>query len=336
MTPEHVATEQLVDVGGRRLRLTSLEKVLYPATGTTKAEVIDYVARAAGPLLRQLRDRPVTRVRWPHGVGDESFFEKNAPAGAPSWVRTARVPLRSSDRHRGSSDRYRGSDRRGEDEGPPEVVAFPLLDDVAGLVWAANLSAIELHTPQWRVLPDEDAEGTGGRRTARTAHPDRLVIDLDPGPGTGLAECAALAHVVADRLEADGLDPRPVTSGSKGLQLYAAVSGEQDADVVRDYVRRLAEGLARDRPREVVATMTKARRQGKVLLDWSQNTWSKTTVTPYSLRGREQPRVAAPRTWDELDDDLAQLSPAEVLERLEVDGDLLDDVTGPGPRLPER
>ena len=323
MSPKHEATEQLVDVGGRRLRLTSLEKVLYPATGTTKAEILDYVARAAEPLLRQLRDRPVTRVRWPHGVGDESFFEKNAPAGAPSWVRTARVPLRSSERRSGA-------------EAPPEVVVFPLLDDVAGLVWAANLSAIELHTPQWRVLADEDPEGTGGRRTARTAHPDRLVIDLDPGPGTGLAECAALAHVVADRLEADGLDPRPVTSGSKGLQLYAAVSGEQDADVVRDYVRRLAEGLARDRPREVVATMTKARRQGKVLLDWSQNTWSKTTVTPYSLRGREQPRVAAPRTWDELDDGLAQLSPAEVLQRLEVDGDLLDDVTGPGPRLPER
>ena len=327
MTPQHVATEQLVDVGGRRLRLTSLEKVLYPATGTTKAEVLDYVARAAEPLLRQLRDRPVTRVRWPHGVGDESFFEKNAPAGAPAWVRTARVPLRSSDRRRGAG---------GQDETTAEVVVFPLLDDVAGLVWAANLSAIELHTPQWRVLP-EDGSGSGrSRRPVPTAHPDRLVIDLDPGPGTGLAECAALAHVVADRLEGDGLDPRPVTSGSKGLQLYAAVSGEQDADVVRDYVRRLAEGLARDRPREVVATMTKARRQGKVLLDWSQNTWSKTTVTPYSLRGREQPRVAAPRTWDELDDDLAQLSPAQVLQRLEVDGDLLDDITGPGPRLPER
>jgi len=327
VTPQHVATEQLVDVGGRRLRLTSLEKVLYPATGTTKAEVLDYVARAAEPLLRQLRDRPVTRVRWPHGVGDESFFEKNAPAGAPAWVRTARVPLRSSDRRRGAG---------GQDETTAEVVVFPLLDDVAGLVWAANLSAIELHTPQWRVLP-EDGSGSGrSRRPVPTAHPDRLVIDLDPGPGTGLAECAALAHVVADRLEGDGLDPRPVTSGSKGLQLYAAVSGEQDADVVRDYVRRLAEGLARDRPREVVATMTKARRQGKVLLDWSQNTWSKTTVTPYSLRGREQPRVAAPRTWDELDDDLAQLSPAQVLQRLEVDGDLLDDITGPGPRLPER
>lgn len=328
MSPSPETTVQVVDVDGRRLRLTSLEKVLYPATGTTKAEVLDYVTRAAEPLLRQLRDRPVTRVRWPHGVGDESFFEKNAPAGTPGWVRTARVPLRSSDRRRGA----------GDEEVPPEVVVFPLLDDVAGLAWATNLSALELHTPQWRVLPDtatDDARARG-RRAARTAAPDRLVVDLDPGPGTGLAECAALAHVVADRLVADGLDPRPVTSGSKGLQLYAAVSGEQDADVVRDYVRRLAEGLARDRPREVVATMTKARRQGKVLLDWSQNTWSKTTVTPYSLRGREQPRVAAPRGWDELDDDLAQLSPAEVLERLEVDGDLLDDVTGPGPRLPER
>ncbi|MEJ5866696.1 non-homologous end-joining DNA ligase [Pseudokineococcus sp. 5B2Z-1] len=322
MSPQHETTVQVVEVGGRRLRLTSLEKVLYPATGTTKAEVLDYVARAAEPLLRQLRDRPVTRVRWPHGVGDASFFEKNAPAGTPSWVRTARVPLRSSER-----------DGRADGGAPPEVVVSPLLDDVAGIVWAANLSAIELHTPQWRVRRPEAEDDRG---PVRTAHPDRLVVDLDPGPGTGLAECAALAHVVAERLEADGLDPRPVTSGSKGLQLYAAVSGEQDADVVRDYVRRLAESLARDRPREVVATMTKARRNGRVLLDWSQNTWSKTTVTPYSLRGREQPRVAAPRTWDEVDEHLEQLSPEQVLARLEADGDLLDDVTGPGPRLPER
>lgn len=322
VSPPHETTVQVVEVGGRRLRLTSLEKVLYPATGTTKAEVLDYVARAAEPLLRQLRDRPVTRVRWPHGVGDASFFEKNAPAGTPAWVRTARVPLRSSER-----------DGRADDGAPPDVVVFPLLDDVAGLVWAANLSAIELHTPQWRVRRPADDDGRG---PVRTAHPDRLVVDLDPGPGTGLAECAALAHVVAERLEADGLDPRPVTSGSKGLQLYAAVSGEQDADVVRDYVRRLAESLARDRPREVVATMTKARRTGRVLLDWSQNTWSKTTVTPYSLRGREQPRVAAPRAWDEVDEHLEQLSPAQVLARLDADGDLLDDVTGPGPRLPER
>lgn len=313
-------SEQLVEVGGRRLRLTSLEKVMYPATGTTKAEVLDYVARAAVPLLRQLAGRPVTRVRWPHGVGDASFFEKNAPAGAPSWLRTADVPLRSGDRA-----------ARGDGPGDGvEVVRYPLLDDVAGLAWVANLGALELHTPQWRVVDE------GGRGPARTAHPDRLVVDLDPGPGTGLAECAALAHVVAERLVDDGLDPRPVTSGGKGLQLYAAVSGEQDADVVRAYVRRLAEGLARDRPREVVAVMTKAVRRGKVLLDWSQNTWSKTTVTPYSLRGREQPRVAAPRGWDELDDDLVQLSPTDVLVRLDDEGDLLDDVTGPGPRLPER
>ncbi|MEJ5946213.1 non-homologous end-joining DNA ligase [Pseudokineococcus basanitobsidens] len=317
MSPPPGTTEQLVDVGGRRLRLTSLEKVMYPATGTTKAEVLDYVVRAAQPLLRQLAGRPVTRVRWPHGVGDDSFFEKNAPAGAPSWLRTADVPLRSGDRTAA------GAAARGA-----EVVRYPLLDDVAGLAWVTNLGALELHTPQWRV---RDGIGDG----ARTTHPDRLVVDLDPGPGTGLAECAALAHVVAERLVDDGLDPRPVTSGSKGLQLYAAVSGEQDAGVVRAYVRRLAEGLARDRPREVVAVMTRAVRRGRVLLDWSQNTWSKTTVTPYSLRGREQPRVAAPRGWDELDDDLAQLSPAQVLARLEDEGDLLDDVTGPGPRLPE-
>jgi bifunctional non-homologous end joining protein LigD len=295
-----------VEVDGRRLRLTHLDKVLYPATGTTKAEVADYLARAAGPLLAQLADRPVTRVRWPHGTGrpGDRFYEKNAPRGAPEWLRTVVVA---------------------GDEGP---VTHPLLDDVAGLVWAANLAALELHTPQWRVGPHEAADAV--RR------PDRLVVDLDPGPGTGLAECAAVARVVAERLADDGLTCTPVTSGSKGLQLYAPLSGEQGADVVREHAKRLAEGLARDRPGEVTATMTRAVRTGKVLLDWSQNSGSKTTITPYSLRGRERPWVAAPRRWEELDDGLAQLTADEVLARLATDGDPMPPRAAVGPRLPER
>jgi bifunctional non-homologous end joining protein LigD len=296
---------QVVDVAGRRLRLTHLDKVLYPATGTTKAEVVDYYVRVSAPLLAQLRDRPVTRIRWPHGTGDpQQFFEKNVPAGAPSWVRTATLPA--------------GTSRTGS------AVTYPLFDDVPALVWSSNLSALELHTPQWRV----DGRGTGMR------HPDRLVVDLDPGPGTGLPECAALAHEVRERLGADGLHAYPVTSGGKGLQLYAPLSGRQDGEVVRDYARRLAEGLARDLRRWVTATMTKSRRTGKVLVDWSQNNVAKTTITPYSLRGRERPTVAAPRSWDEVDDDLAQLTFTEVLERLETEGDLLAGTDVTGPRLP--
>lgn len=303
---------QVVDVGGRRLRLTSLDKVLWPATGTTKAELLAYLAGVAEPLLAQLADRPVTRVRWPHGTGSgdgsaQHFFEKNAPAGAPSWLRTAEVT---------------GTGRRALAARDGEAVTYPLLDDVAGLVWAANLSALELHTPQWRLGP------RGGVRA-----PDRLVVDLDPGPGTGLPECAALAHLVAERLADDGLECVPVTSGSKGLQLYAPVSGEQDGAVVSAYARRLAEGLARDHA-GVTAVMTRAVRTGKVLLDWSQNNPAKTTITPYSPRGRERPTVAAPRRWSEVDEQLQQLTMAEVAARVDADGDLMAAVTGPGPRLP--
>jgi bifunctional non-homologous end joining protein LigD len=291
---------QHVEVAGVRLRLTNLTKVLYPATGTTKAEVIDYLVRVSGPLLAQLADRPVTRIRWPHGTGDpQKFFEKNAPQGTPPWLRTVRVP---------ASDGY---------------LTFPMLDDVPGLVWAGNLSALELHTPQWTIGP---------RGAVR--HPDRLVVDLDPGEGTGLAECSAVAHLVAERLADDGLDCAPVTSGGKGLQLYAPLAGRDDAEEVRAYAERLARGLAKDHGRLVTATMTKSLRRGKVLLDWSQNNAAKTTITPYSLRGRERPTVAAPRRWDELGEDLRQLTSGEVLDRLEHEGDLMEPYSGKGPRLP--
>ncbi len=288
-----MSEEQTVDVGGRKVRLTHLDRVLFPATGTTKAEVVDYYARIAHVLLPQLQDRPVSRVRFPRGVGAPSFVEKNVPSGAPSWVRRQQL--------------------HAEPEDPSSTeVEFPFLDDVAGLVWSANLSALELHTPQWTVGP------RGGFRGV-----DRLVVDLDPGEGAGLAECAAVAHLVAQRLGDDGLQTVPVTSGSKGMQLYAPWpdGADQELGRTREYAKALAEGLARDHRRLVVSDMKKVLRRGKVLVDWSQNHLAKTTVTPYSLRGREQPRVAAPRSWDEVGDDLRQLSPAEVLERVERDGD---------------
>ena len=307
MSPSRAdAHEALVEIDGHRLRLRNLDKVLYPAEGTTKAQVLDYYARVASVMLPHLADRPVSRFRWPDGVAAESFVEKELPRGTPDWV--SRVTVESP----GSS---RGHDR----------VTYPLLDSLAALTWVVNLAALELHVPQWRVEP----------RGALHC-PDRFVVDLDPGAPAGLGECAEVALLVRERLVEDGLEPLPVTSGSKGMQLYAAVSGRQDSDTLRSYARRLAAGLARERPDLVVSNMSKALRPGKVLLDWSQNHGKKTTISPYSLRGRPRADVAAPRTWDEVEDagSLAQLHHTEVLRRVEEHGDLAAALLENGPRVP--
>lgn len=300
MTPPAGPTQppQTVRVAGRDVRLTHLDRVLYPSTGMTKAEAIDYVVRAAPALLAQLRDRPVTRIRYPEGVTGEKFFEKNTPRGAPSWLRRQTIPAAP------------GSEDEGKD------LELPFFDDAAALVWATNAGALELHTPQWTVGP---------RGAVRP--PDRLVVDLDPGAPAGLAECARVAHLVAERLGADGLSAVPVTSGSKGMQLYAALPGRRGVLEVRQYAHDLAHELAAAHPDLVVASMRKAVRGGRVLLDWSQNHPAKTTITPYSLRGREHPSVAAPRWWAEIGPDLTQLTPAQVLDRLERGGDPLGDGT---------
>lgn len=286
---------QVVDVDGRPVRLTHLDRVMYPATGTTKGEVLHYVTQVAPALLRQLADRPVTRIRYTAGVDGETFFEKNLPTSAPAWVR--RQTLRAAP----------GADHEGKE------LTLPFLDDLASLVWATNQGALELHTPQWRVGP------RGGVR-----RPDRLVIDLDPGPPAGLEACAEVALLVRDRLRADGLESHPVTSGSKGMQLYAPLPGRRTVMEVRAYAHDLAHELAAAHPDRVVAIMRKELRGGKVLLDWSQNHPAKTTITPYSLRGRERPSVAAPRWWDEIGPGLTQLGPDEVIRRLQEDGDPLD------------
>lgn len=303
--------EQFVEVEGRTLRLRNLDKVLYPSTGTTKGEVLHYLTGVAPALLDHLRDRPITRKRWPDGVAGPTFFEKNVPQGAPEWLRRVTLPAPGSTKDR-------------------EEVTYPLIDDVAGLIWAANLAALELHVPQWRVGP---------RGAVRD--PDLLVIDLDPGPPAGLPECAQVALAVRERLAADGLESVPVTSGGKGMQLYAAVSGRQNSTTVREYARRLAESMEQQLPRLVVSRMTKNLRGGKVLLDWSQNNAAKTTICPFSPRGRDHPTVAAPRFWAELEDAgaLRQLELAAVLERVRKHGDplaaLLNSGTprGAGPRV---
>lgn len=279
-------TEQTVRIGGHRLRLSNLDKVLYPETGTSKGEVIDYYSRIAPRLLPHVAGRPVTRKRWPDGVGTEAdpaepFFAKALEPGAPAWVR--RFPI---DHSSGAKD-------------------YPLVDDLPTLVYLAQVASLELHVPQWRFSPE------GERR-----NPDRLVLDLDPGPAVGLAECAEVARWARAILNDMGLDPLPVTSGSKGIHLYAHLDGRPTSEAASAIAKELARAIEADHPDLVVSQMSKAARPGKVFIDWSQNNGSKTTIAPYSLRGRAQPTVAAPRTWEELDDPgLRHLLFTEVLER---------------------
>lgn len=298
------ANEVHVDVEGRTLRITSLDKVLYPRTGTTKGEVLNYYASVSGVLLPHLRDRAVTRIRWPHGVQGNSFFEKNAPSGTPSWVRTATVPTTGS---------------RVSRESDAETLRFPICGDLATLTWLVNLAALELHVHQWQVT-----------RAGKPRKPDRLVIDLDPGEPAGLHECCQVALKVRDALAERDLTCSPVTSGSKGLHLYAALPRKLDSDGTTALAKEIAEDLQRADPGAVTATMAKAKRPGKVLLDWSQNSGSKTTISPYSLRGRERPTVATPITWEEVEQGaedplgLEQFRFEEVLERIQQHGDLFD------------
>jgi bifunctional non-homologous end joining protein LigD len=296
--------EVRVDVEGRTLTISNLHKVLYPRTGTTKGEVLNYYAQVAPVLLPHLQDRCVTRIRWPHGVQDGSFFEKNVPVRAPSWVRTATVPTTGS----------RGSSRNGD------TLIFPIIDDLATLTWLVNLAALELHVHQWTVT-----------RNGRPRDADRLVIDLDPGEPAGLHECCQVALMVRERLAERDLAAKPVTSGSKGLHLYADLPKRLPSDESTALAKEVAEELQAQHPSLVTATMTKARRSGKVFLDWSQNAGSKTTISPYSLRGREVPTVATPVSWAEVEagaDDplgLEQLRFEDVLERVSDLGDLFAD-----------
>jgi bifunctional non-homologous end joining protein LigD len=293
--------EVLVDVEGRTLKISNLDKVLYPRTGTTKGEVLNYYAQIAPTLLPHLADRCVTRIRWPHGVQEGSFFEKNVPQRTPSWVRTATVPTTGS----------RGSSRNGD------TLVFPIVDDLATLTWLVNLAALELHVHQWTV-----------GRNGRPRGADRLVIDLDPGEPAGLHECCGVALLVRERLEARDLVAKPVTSGSKGLHLYADLPRRMPSDESTALAKEVAEELQREHGSLVTATMTKSKRSGKVFLDWSQNAGSKTTISPYSLRGKERPYVATPVSWDEVQagaDDpegLDQFRHDEVLRRVAELGDL--------------
>ena len=284
-----------VQVEERQLVLSNLGKVLWP-DGTTKGEYLHYVTSIAPVLLPHLAGRPLTMKRYPEGAAGHAFFEKNAPSHAPDWVRTVRLPAPGSTKDR-------------------EEISYVVVDELATLVWAANLASLELHTPQWRVGP---------RGAVRA--PDQLVLDLDPGPGTTIVECCQVALWLRPLLASCGSvigEPVAKTSGSKGLQVYAAW-GQGDTSA---FAKSLAEELEGSHASLVVSRMAKVLRPGKVLVDWSQNSTAKTTVSVYSARARDAATVSTPVSWDEVTACAAGSSPlvfgiADVLERVSESGDL--------------
>jgi bifunctional non-homologous end joining protein LigD len=297
-----------VDVDGRHLSLSNLSKVLYPEAGFSKGEIIDYYSRIAPVLLPYLADRPLTVKRYPNGVDAQFFFEKNAPRGTPSWVRTVTLPVPGSTMNR-------------------DTIDFVVVEDLPTIVWLANLAALELHVPQWRVPPGKSRSASPKR--ARKPRTDLIVFDLDPGPPATIVECCEVAVALRDLLEADGLRPMAKTSGSKGMQVSAPVE-VSDPDLTSRYAHGLAKQLERDMPKLVVSRMAKEVRRGKVFVDWSQNNPAKTTVAPYSLRAREAPTVSTPLEWSEVETGgMLRFTADEVLRRVAERGDLfagtLDD-----------
>jgi bifunctional non-homologous end joining protein LigD len=277
---------------GREVKVTNLDKVLYPATGTTKREVIAYYAAIAPTLVPHLAGRPVTLKRYPDGVEGPSFFEKNANRYRPDWVGT--VPMETSS---------------------GKTIDFVDVCEAATLLWTANLAGIELHPSL--------------ARSPRTDQPTMLVFDLDPGPGTTIVECCAVGLEIRDLLAQLNLDLWAKTSGSKGLQLYAPLSVEATYDDTKSFAHAVASLLESRRPELVVSQMKKTLREGKVLIDWSQNDQNKTTVSVYSLRARETPTVSTPVTWDEVeacaesgDPSTLRYAMDDVLERVSRLGDL--------------
>lgn len=294
-----------VEVDGRELTLSNLDKVLYPRRGFTKSAVIDYYTQVAPVLLPHVRGRPVTRKRYPDGVEGKSFFEKNAPPHTPGWVRTVNLPTPSSTKGRESTD-------------------FVVIDDLATLVWLANLAALELHIPQWRIGP-----------RGKVRDPDLMVFDLDPGAPATIVETCWVACALRDLLAEDGLTAHPKTSGKKGLHLYVPVRATKRT---HEYAQRVAKRLEDAAPDRVISRMERELRREKVFVDWSQNNPAKTTVAPYSLRATPWATVSTPVTWDEVEsckapEDL-MFDTEAVLERIDRHGDLLAPLLAEGPRLP--
>ena len=292
-----------VDVEGRRLKLSNLDKVFYPAVGFTKGQVIDYYRRIAPVLLPHLRDRPLTLKRYPDGVEGQFFYEKQCPSYRPDWIQTVAVQNRRE-------------------------IEYCLANDLSTLIWLANLADLELHTSLSRA---EDV-----------MRPTMLVFDLDPGEPATIIECAQVGIALRDLFAGLGLDCYPKTSGSKGLQIYVPLNGSVTYDDTKPFAHAIAMLLEKQLPKLVVSSMKKSIRGGKVLVDWSQNDDHKTTVCVYSLRARERPTVSTPVRWEEVEDGLHAKDPArltfeadDVLERVEDHGDLFAPVVEERQDLPK-
>ena len=296
-----------VQVEDRKLKLSNLDKVLYPETGFTKAQVIDHYTRIAPVLLPHLKDRPITLKRYPNGVDEMFFFEKNCPQHRPPWFRTTKV--------------WSG--------GKGEFMDFCVANDLPSLVYLANLAAIELHTSMSK----------GGERME---NPTTFVFDFDPGPPATIVECCQVALWVRELLAEHGLQAFPKTSGSKGLQLYMPLNTKTDYNATKTAARSIAELMADRHPDLVVHRMEKAVRPNKVFIDWSQNDRMKTTISVYSLRARAHPTVSTPITWEEVEETLAKGDPQllvfesdDVLKRVEKHGDLFEGVLKLKQKLPK-
>jgi len=289
-----------VDVEGTQVVLSNLQKVLYPEVGFTKGQVLDYYTRIAPVLLPHLAGRALTRKRYPDGVEGQVFFEKNAPRGTPEWVRIETLPSPGSTKNR-------------------ETIDYTVIENLAGLVWTANLAALELHTHMWRV---KHSKG----KPATQAAPDLVVFDLDPGEPATIVECCQVALLLREAMQSDGLEPVAKTSGSKGMQVYARAETFSSSEETSAYAKALAQRFETSHPELVVHRMTKTLRPGKVLVDWSQNSAAKTTVSVYSLRARSRPTVSTPVTWDEVESCTTPqelvFTSDDVLARVDRDGDL--------------
>jgi bifunctional non-homologous end joining protein LigD len=296
LPPRRVA----VEVEGRELSLSNLDKVMYPAVGFTKGQVIDYYTRVAPYVLPHLRDRPLTLKRYPNGVEGGYFYEKQCPSHRPEWVRSESIEMSS------------------------KTIDFCVCDDLPTLVWLANLADLELH-PSLSLVEDID-------------RPTVMAFDLDPGPPAGLAECCEVAFLLRDALSQIGLRSFAKTSGSKGIQVYVPlnVDGVDYDHGTKALSHALARHLEGEHPRLIVSQQRKDLRRGKVLIDWSQNDEKKTTVSVYSLRARERPTVSTPLRWEELEDpDALVFEASDVLERVEGHGDLFAPVVELEQELPD-
>ncbi|MET9218469.1 non-homologous end-joining DNA ligase [Streptomyces sp. NPDC088197] len=290
----------ITEVEGRRIKVSHLERVLWPETGTTKGELLHYYASVATGLLPYVSGRPVSFVRTPDGVDGKRFFQKRPPAGTPDWVTVSQSVRRSG-----------------------EFMEQVQVNDLPTLMWAANLACVELHTPQWRA----DEPGVA----------DRLVLDLDPGDGCTVVDCCRVALLLRERLAEDGIEIWAKTSGSKGLHLLAALRDATPATATA-YAKRVAQELEARHPDRVISRMTKAARSGRVFIDWSQNSGNKTTAAPYTVRARPTPTVSAPLSWPEIaaahtPDDLT-FTLADLPARLSVEGDLLAPLLDPARAAP--